>query len=233
MDNDYVVTAPSPLRRAIAARMTEASGTIPHFRLRADIELDALQALREELRSENAGAHLSLNDLLIKVCATSLMQVPAVNIQWLDDQIRQYRDADVSIITSVEGGLSTPIVRGANLKSVWEIAREARDLAARAATNRLKMDEVVGGTFGLSNLGMYGVDQFDAIINPPQCLMLAAGVAKPRVVVSQDRTSRIATVMKATLSVDHRAIDGVLAAQFLSVLKQLIEEPAHLRSRSP
>jgi pyruvate dehydrogenase E2 component (dihydrolipoamide acetyltransferase) len=230
MAEAYTVTALSPIRKAIAACMTEAKRTIPHFRLVMDIEVDALLDLRRQLRERNPKVNLSLNDLLIKACASALMDLPAINIHWAGTAVHQYRTADISVVTALEGGsLSTPVVRRAESKSIWEISREVKALTARAAKSALKMDEIVGGSFSLSNLGMYGIDQFDAIINPPQCAILAVGVAKPRVVVSAERETRIATVLTATLSCDHRAIDGATGAAFLSALRRRIEQPGHLR----
>jgi pyruvate dehydrogenase E2 component (dihydrolipoamide acetyltransferase) len=226
MDETYTVAALSPMRKVIAARMAEAKRTIPHFRLVADIEVDALLGLRKELRERNPDQPVSLNDLLIKACASALMEVPALNIQWADTHIHRYRAADISIVTAVEGGLSTPIVRNANLKSPWEIAREVKELTLRAANNGLRMDEILGGSFSISNLGMYGVDQFDAIINPPQCAILAIGSAKPQVVASKEGEARVATLMKVSLSIDHRAIDGVTGAAFLTAFRRQVEFPA-------
>jgi pyruvate dehydrogenase E2 component (dihydrolipoamide acetyltransferase) len=223
--DDYVVRPLSPMRRIIAARMSEAKRTIPHFRLTSDIEVDALLARRTELREARSGTALSLNDLLIKACAQALMDVPEVNVQWAENELHQFASADISIVTAVEGGLATPIVRKAETKSVWEISAEARELAARAARNELRMDEILGGSFSISNLGMHDVDQFDAIINPPQCAILAVGTAKARCVVSRDLEPRVATVMRVTLSADHRAIDGVAGARFLAALRSRIEAP--------
>jgi pyruvate dehydrogenase E2 component (dihydrolipoamide acetyltransferase) len=228
MAEPYTVIPLSPLRKVIAARMTEAKRTIPHFRLTCDLEMDALMGLRKALRERDPDTHPSLNDFLIKACATALMDTPALNIQWVEGQVHQYRTADISVVTALEGGLSTPIIRSANSKTIWEISREVKELAARAAKNALKMDEVFGGSFSISNLGMYDVDQFDAIINPPQCAILAIGSAKPRVVVSPEREMRIATVMRVTLSADHRAIDGATAAAFLSALRHRLKQPEHV-----
>lgn len=216
------------MRKIIAARMVEAKQTIPHFRVVADIEVGALLALRQALRERTADVIPSFNDLLIKGCASALMDVPAVNVQLVDGHTHQYSNAHVSVVIAVSGGLSTPIVRNAESKSIWEIARETRDLAARAAKNALKMEEIFGGSFSLSNLGMYGVEQFDAIINPPQCAILAVGCAKQRVVAGQEQGVRLATLMRLTLSVDHRVIDGVTAAAFLSALRTRLEQPAQL-----
>jgi pyruvate dehydrogenase E2 component (dihydrolipoamide acetyltransferase) len=214
----YTATPLSPIRKVIAARMAEAKRTIPHFRLGIDIELDALLALRKQLSALEPDVKLSLSDLLIKACATALMDTPSVNIQWADTEIHQYRSADISVVTALEGGgLSTPIVRSADSKTIWQISREVKESIARAKKNALRMDEIAGGSFSISNLGMYGIDEFDAIINPPQCAILAIGSAKPRVVVSHEHGTRVATSMRVTLSVDHRAIDGATGAAFLSV----------------
>jgi pyruvate dehydrogenase E2 component (dihydrolipoamide acetyltransferase) len=223
MDEGYTVIPLSPMRKIIAARMSEAKRTIPHFRLVADIELDALLAQRTELRRARPESLLSLNDLLISACAHSLMDVPQVNVQWAEEGLRQFKAADISIVTAVEGGLSTPIVRNADSKSVWDIASEVRELTSRAARNELTMGEILGGSFSISNLGMHGVDEFDAIINPPQCAILAIGTGKPRCVVGPNRETRVATVMRVTLSADHRAIDGVTGARFLGALRSRIE----------
>jgi pyruvate dehydrogenase E2 component (dihydrolipoamide acetyltransferase) len=221
------------MRRAIAARMSEAKRTIPHFRVSADIQLDALLAARRDLVERKPGTSLSLNDLLIKTCAQSLMDVPDINVQWAEKEIHRFHAADIAMVTAVKGGLTTPILHAADAKSVWQIAAEAKELARRAAGNELRMEEIIGGSFSISNLGMYAVDQFDAIINPPQCAILAVAQGKSRCVVAPDRSVAIATVMRVTLSIDHRAIDGVLAAQFLSALKARIETPSDLElSRS-
>jgi pyruvate dehydrogenase E2 component (dihydrolipoamide acetyltransferase) len=218
------------MRRVIAARMREAYSTIPHFRASVDIEVDQLLARRNELREANPSMPLSLNDLLVKASALALMDVPEINVQWSDGELHQFLNADISIVVAVKGGLVTPVVRDANGKSIWEISAEIRDLAARAARNELKMDEITGGSFSLSNLGMHGVDDFDAIINPPQCAILAVGSAKPRCLAGRDGQVRVGTVMRATISADHRAIDGVTAARFVSALRTRIEQPSPLAS---
>lgn len=216
------------LRKMIAARMQEAKQTIPHFRVGVDIEMDALIACRKGLRAARPHIRLSLNDLLIKACAVALMKEPGVNVQWAENEIHQYANADISVIMAVEGGVSAPIVRCAESKSVWEIAQEVRELATRAAKNTLKVAEILGGSFSLSNLGMYGVDRFDAIINPPQCAILAVATAQPRVIALTDGMMRVATIMTATLSCDHRAIDGATGARFLAALRQQLEHPETL-----
>jgi len=231
MSEAYTVVPLTPLRKIIAARMTEATRTIPHYRASIDIEIDALIKLRGELKEQRPAANLSLNDLFIKACAAALMDTPAVNIQWVDNRIHQFRSADISIVTAIEGGLATPILRNADTKSVWEISSEVKALSARAAKGALKMGEILGGSFSISNLGMFGVDEFDAIINPPQCAILAIGAARPRIIVSEDKESRSATVLRVTLSADHRAIDGAVSAVFLSAFRKRIEQPEHMRPR--
>jgi pyruvate dehydrogenase E2 component (dihydrolipoamide acetyltransferase) len=228
MTESYTAVALSPLRKVIAARMAEAQRTIPHFRLGCDIELDALLSLRKDARNPDLGTAPTINDLLIKACALALVDVPELNVQWADTEIRQLHTADISVVTTVKGGLSTPIVRSADSKTIWEISREVKDLAARAMRNALRTSEVFGGSFSISNLGMYDIDQFDAIINPPQCAIVAFGAAKPRVVVSRQGETTVATVLRATLSLDHRALDGVIGAAFLAALRERLQQPACL-----
>ena len=227
--SDYKSIPLTPLRKIIAARMTEAKKTIPHFRLSMDIEVDALMGLRKQINAENPASKVSVNDFVIKACATALMEYPAINTQFVNDEIHQYLQADISVVIAVEGGLSTPVIRNANSKSVAEIAAEVKDLATRAANGKLKMDQVLGGSFSISNLGMYQIDQFDAIINPPQCAMLAVGSAKPQAVIKAGAFAT-ATIMRVTLSVDHRAIDGAKGAQFLALVRDQLQTPEALSS---
>lgn len=228
MADPYTTLPLSPLRKVIAARMAEATRTIPHFRLVADIEIDALLKVREQMNAVHPDARVSVNDYLIKACATVLMEHPPVNIQLVGDAIHQYQTADISVVMAVEGGLATPVIRAADTKNVQEIAAEVKALSARAAAKQLKMNEILGGSFSISNLGGYGVEQFDAIINPPQCAILAVGRAKPRVVVSDDGEPCVRTVLRATLSVDHRTIDGATGGAFLASLRQKLEQPGDL-----
>jgi pyruvate dehydrogenase E2 component (dihydrolipoamide acetyltransferase) len=221
----YTARPLSPLRKIIAARMTEAKRTIPHFRLVADIEVDALLAVREKLNAAQSQAKITVNDCLVRGCATALMAHPAINCQLVGEEIHHYHQADISVVIAVEGGLSTPVIRAADRKSVREIGAEVKTLAGRAAQGQLKMNEILGGSFSISNLGGLGVDQFDAIINPPQCAILAVGRAKPRMVVSARGETRVATVLRATLSLDHRAIDGAGGAAFLQTLREIVEAP--------
>lgn len=228
MAEPYSVVPFSPLRRVIAARMSEAQRTIPQFRLLADIEVDALLALREQANAAECSRKITLNDCLVKACAGALLEHPEINCQLVGEEIHQYFDADISVVVAVPGGLAAPILRGANHKSVAEIAIEMRELIARAAAGQLKMHEILGGSFSISNLGGYGVDQFDAIINPPQCGILAVGRVKPRAVVSGNGETRFAQVMRVTLSLDHRVIDGVAGAKFVATLRRRLEHPQAL-----
>ena len=225
MTDGYKEIALTPLRKIIAARMTEAKQSVPHYRLTMDIEIDALMALRQQLNADTAEAKASINDFIIKACATTLIKHPQLNCQFVENKIHQYQQADIAVVMAVEGGLSTPIIRNADQKTVQEIAQEVKALAKRAAAGQLKMREITGGTFSISNLGMHAVDQFDAIINPPQCAILAVGAGKPQPVI-KDGTVQIATVMRASLSLDHRVIDGATGAKFLALLRDLLQNPA-------
>lgn len=230
MNNSFQSIKLTPLRNIIAARMTEAKQTIPHYRVAMDIEMDALLALRRQINANALGHKVSVNDLVIKACANALMEHPELNCQFIENAIHQYEHADISVVIAVEGGLSTPVIRCADQKSVQEIAEEVTALARRANTGQLKMGEITGGTFSISNLGMYGVDQFDAIINPPQCAILAVGAAKLQPVIKGD-TVTTAQVMRVSLSLDHRVIDGATGAQFLSTLREQIQNPQDLFSK--
>jgi pyruvate dehydrogenase E2 component (dihydrolipoamide acetyltransferase) len=214
------------MRKTIAARLSEAKQTIPHFYLRRDIELDALLAFRAQLNKkvEAQGVKLSVNDFVIKACAIALQRVPGCNAVWAGDRVLQFRASDVAVAVAIEGGLFTPIIRDAESKTLSTISAQMKDLAARARARKLAPQEFQGGSFAISNLGMFGVDNFDAVINPPHASILAvgAGVQKP---VVKDGAVAVATVMSVTLSVDHRVIDGALGAQFLDAVKTLIEEP--------
>ncbi|HAB39025.1 MAG TPA: hypothetical protein DCE52_13715 [Rhodobacteraceae bacterium] len=231
MTDAYQVIPLTPLRKIIAARMTQAKQSSPHYRVGMDIDMDALLALRQQYNTDNLaadnGIKISVNDFIIKACATTLMAMPALNIQFIDGEIHQYPQADISVVIAVEGGLSTPVICDANNKTVQTIAKEIKALAARAQSGTLKMDEILGGTFSISNLGMYGVDQFDAIINPPQCAILAIGSARPQPIIKAGEITS-ATVMRATLSLDHRVIDGATGAQFLSILREQLQHPEGL-----
>ena len=224
---EYKTIPLTPLRKIIAARMTEAKQNIPHYCVSMDIEMDPLLALRKRVNADNPNIKMSVNDFVIKACANTLMDHPEINSQLIDDEIHQYYQADISVVVSVEGGLSTPVLRNANTKTVQQIAAEVRTLATRAANGQLKMNEILGGSFSISNLGMYGIDQFDAIINPPQCAILAVASAKPKPMVKNGALG-ISTVMRVQLSLDHRAIDGAAGSEFLSALCDQLENPIGL-----
>ena len=220
------------MRRVIARRLTEAKQTIPHFYVAADIEIDALLKLRADLNARStkdgpASFKLSVNDLVIKAAAVALRRVPAANASWTEDGIAQYEDVDISVAVATEGGLITPIIRRADQKGVAAISSEMKDLAARARAGKLKPDEFQGGGFAISNLGMYGVKSFSAIINPPQGGILAVGAGEPRPVV-RDGAVVPATVMTGTLSVDHRVIDGAVAAEWMAAFKAIVQDPLSL-----
>lgn len=216
----------SGMRKTIARRLTEAKQTIPHIYLTVDIELDKLLKLRGELNAslETRGVKLSVNDLLIKALAVSLMQVPKCNVSIDGDQLKTFERADISVAVSIPGGLITPIIAGADTKSLSAISTEMKDLAGRAKDGKLKMHEYQGGTASISNMGMFGIKNFDAVINPPQAMIMAIGAGQKRPHVIDD-SLQIATIMSATGSFDHRAIDGADGAQLMQVFKELVENP--------
>ena len=214
--------AMSGTRQIIAQRLQQAKREIPHFRLSIDTRLDNLLAFREQLNAAHSGGKVSINDILIKACAKALMEVPECNVQFAGDSVYRFANADISVAVALEAGLITPIVKAANTKTISQISEEVRRLINKAKANALRKDEFEGGTFTLSNLGMHGIKQFDAIINPPQCAILAVGGAEERIVVNDGKAS-VANMMTLTLSLDHRVIDGALGAKFLHVLKHIIE----------
>jgi pyruvate dehydrogenase E2 component (dihydrolipoamide acetyltransferase) len=216
----------SNMRKTIARRLTEAKQTIPHIYLTVDIQLDALLKLRGELNKglEPRGIKLSVNDMLIKALAAALIEVPECNVSFAGDQLVKYSRADISVAVSIPGGLITPIVAGAEAKSLSAIAREVHDLAGRAREGKLQPHEYQGGTASLSNMGMYGIRQFEAVINPPQGMIMAIGAGEKRPWVIND-SLQIATIMSATGSFDHRAIDGADGARLMQAFKRLIESP--------
>jgi len=215
-------------RRTIAARMAASKRDAPHFRLSVDLRVDRLMALRAELTDENGKTAVSVNDLLIRAVALALVEHPEVNAQFDGTTLRRFDHADVAVAVSAERGLVTPIVRRADSKDLLSIARETRDLAERARTGMLLLDEIEGATFTLSNLGMFGVKSFDAIINPPQVAILAAGRAERRFDVGDGNRPEPVTVMNVTLSCDHRVIDGATGARFLQTFSDLVQKPARL-----
>ena len=214
------------MRKIIAKRLVEAKQLVPHFYLSVDCELDLLLKARTTLNSQSGteGNKLSVNDFIIKACALALKQVPEANASWVNDQIYQFKSADVAVAVAIEGGLITPVIRQAEDKGLTKISSEMKDLAQKARAGKLKHEEFQGGTFTLSNLGMYGVKFFSAIINPPQGCILAVGQGEERAVVKGGALA-IATVMTCTLSSDHRVVDGAVGAKFLKVFKEMIENP--------
>ncbi|MFT8790459.1 2-oxo acid dehydrogenase subunit E2, partial [Komagataeibacter saccharivorans] len=228
----YAKVPHSTMRKVIARRLTEAKSTIPHFYVEMDVQLDALMALRSQMNAaspaDGPGAYkISVNDMLIKAVAVTLRRVPKVNVSYTDDAVLVYDDVDISVAVSIPDGLITPIVRKADTKSLRQISTETRDLVSRARAGKLKPEEFQGGTFSISNMGMYGVKAFSAIINPPQAAILAIAAAERRAVVKGDQIT-IATVMTVTLSVDHRVVDGALAAEWVSAFRAVVENPMSL-----
>lgn len=214
------------MRRAIARRLTESKTSVPHFYVTVDARVDALLDYRRQL-NQASPVRISVNDLLIKAIATTLQAVPAANAVWNGDSIRQYSTVDISVAVSTDGGLITPVVRGVEKLGLASLASTTADLIARARDGKLKQPEIEGGSFSISNMGMYGVREFSAILNPPQSGILAVGAAEPRPVVV-DGEPGVATVMTMTLSCDHRVIDGALGAEFMQALKARIENPVLL-----
>ena len=226
-DREFEEVKLDGMRKTIASRLSEAKSTIPHFYLRRDIELDALLKLRSTMngRLADQGVKLSVNDFVIKACAAALQRVPEANAVWAGDRILALKPSDVAVAVAIEGGLFTPVIRDAHAKGLGQISTEMKDLAARARDRKLAPHEFQGGAFSISNLGMFGIDNFDAVINPPHGSILAVGAGVKKPVVKGDDLG-IATVMSVTLSVDHRVIDGALGAQFLTAIKDNLEDPA-------
>ena len=215
----------SSMRKAIARRLTESARDVPHFNLSMDVGLDTLLDCRKRLNArEDADYRISVNDFVIKAAAVALMRVPACNVSYTEDAILYYNRADISVAVAIEGGLITPVIRDAANKGLGAISAETKALAARAREGKLQPDEYEGGTFTISNLGMFGVTSFNSIINPPQGAILSVGAGQQRPVIRNGALAT-ATVMTLTLAVDHRCIDGTTAAGFLKELKSIIEEP--------
>jgi pyruvate dehydrogenase E2 component (dihydrolipoamide acetyltransferase) len=212
------------MRRVIARRLTESKQTVPHFYLTVDCEIDELLKFRAELNGKSDAYRISVNDFVIRAAALALRQVPAANASWSDEAILLWDTVDIAVAVALEDGLITPIVKSADRKGLATIANETKDLAARARAGKLKLEEFQGGTFSISNLGMFGVRDFAAVINPPQGGILAVGAGEQRPVVKNGALA-IATVMSCTLSCDHRAVDGAVGAQFLGAFKKLVEDP--------
>lgn len=217
----------SGMRRAIARRLTESKQQVPHFYLTVDCRMDALLALRAQA-NQGGAVKLSVNDFIVRAAALALREVPEVNASWHEDVIEFHAGADISVAVATDGGLVTPIVRNADVKPLSAIAAEIVELAGRAKVNRLKPEEFTGGSLTVSNLGMYGIKQFAAIINPPQAAILAVGAAERRPVVDDNGDLKAATVMTVTLSADHRVVDGAVGARWLAAFRALIEAPVRI-----
>lgn len=215
------------MRKTIAARLTEAKQTVPHFYLRRDIQLDALLKFRAELNKqlEGRGVKLSVNDFIIKAVALALQAVPDANAVWAGDRVLKMKASDVAVAVAIEGGLFTPVLQDSELKSLSALSAEMKDLATRARDRKLAPHEYQGGSFAISNLGMFGIGNFDAIVNPPHAGILAVGAGAKKPVVGADGELKVATVMSVTMSVDHRVIDGALGAQLLQAIVENLENP--------
>jgi len=224
---DYEEVKLDGMRKTIAARLTEAKQSIPHFYLRRNIKLDALLKFRADLNKqlEGRGVKLSVNDFIIKACALALQSVPDANSVWAGDRMLKLKPSDVAVAVAIEGGLFTPVLKDAEMKSLSALSAEMKDLAARARDRKLAPHEYQGGSFAISNLGMFGIDNFDAVINPPHGAILAVGAGVKKPVVGKDGELTVATVMSVTLSVDHRVIDGALGAELLKAIVENLENP--------
>src|SRR6267154_743099 len=217
----------SEMRRTIARRLVTSLGPVPHFFLTSEIDMDRAADMRVAINELYPDLKLSVNDIVIKVAAAALIQHPQVNASFQDKTVRWYEHADIGVAVATENGLITPVVRSADAKSLPEIAGEVRELAERARARKLKPDEYTGATFSISNLGMFGIDEFTAVINPPEGAILAVGAMKPRA-VARDNEVVIKQTMRVTMSCDHRVIDGAIGAQFLRTFKQIMENPLYL-----
>ena len=224
---DFEEIALDGMRKTIAARLTEAKQTIPHFYLRREIKLDALLKFRAELNAQLSarGVKLSVNDFIIKACALALQSVPAANAVWAGDRVLQMKASDVAVAVAIEGGLFTPVLQDADTKSLSALSSEMKDLAGRARERKLAPHEYQGGSFAISNLGMFGIENFDAIVNPPHAGILAVGAGVKKPVVDAEGNVSAATVMSVTMSVDHRVIDGALGAELLQAIVDNLENP--------
>jgi len=226
-DREFTEIPLDGMRKTIAARLTEAKQTIPHFYLRRDIKIDNLLSFRGQLNKqlESRGIKLSVNDFIIKACALALQTVPAANAVWASDRVLQLTPSDVAVAVAIEGGLFTPVLKDAEQKSLSTLSAEMKDLATRARSKKLAPHEYQGGSFAISNLGMFGIDNFDAVINPPHGAILAVGAGVKKPVIDEDGQVSVATVMSVTLSVDHRVIDGALGAELLQAIVDNLENP--------
>ena len=226
-DREYKEIPLNSMRRTVANRLTEAKQNIPHFYLRKEARIDELLRVRARLNAHLAEKNnkLSINDFIIKSCALALQSVPTANAIWAEDKILQLKPSDVAVAVSVEDGLFTPVIRDTETKSLSNISKEMKELAEKARSKKLMPNEYQGGSFSISNLGMFGVDNFDAVINPPHGAILAVGRVLRKPIVNEDDSISVANLMSLTLSVDHRVIDGALGAQLLGAITKYLEEP--------
>ena len=226
-DREFKEIPLNSMRKTIASRLTEAKQNIPHFYLRKEARIDELLQVRARLNAHLAEKNnkLSINDFIIKSCALALQSVPTANAIWAEDKILQLKPSDIAVAVSVEDGLFTPIIRDADAKSLSNISKEMKDLAEKARSKKLMPTEYQGGSFSISNLGMFGVDNFDAVINPPHGAILAVGRGLQKPIVNEDETISVANLMSLTLSVDHRVIDGALGAKLLQSIAKYLEDP--------
>lgn len=224
--NGYVDIKHSSMRRAIARRLTESKSTIPHFYITADCMVDRLLDARVQL-NEGMGIKTSVNDWVVKAVAQALIAVPASNVIWTDQAMRQFNQVDISVAVATEGGLYTPVIRGVNHLSIPQISAAIREMADKARSGSIKQEDIEGGSFAVNNLGMYGTEEFSAILNPPQSGILAVGAAREKPIAVEGQL-QVAPVMTVTLSADHRAVDGALAEQWMAAFKKAIENPVSL-----
>jgi pyruvate dehydrogenase E2 component (dihydrolipoamide acetyltransferase) len=229
----YEVVPHDGMRRVIAERLTQSKQTIPHFYMSVDCRLDELLAARERINAASPkdgpkAYKLSVNDFVIKAWGLALQKVPAANATWTDGGMLRHRHSDVGVAVAVEGGLFTPIIRHVELKTLGDISNEMKDLADRARKKRLAPHEYQGGTTSISNLGMYGISSFDAVINPPHATIIAVGAGEKRPIVTPKGAIEVATIMSVTLSCDHRAVDGAVGAEVLNAFKALVEDPVRM-----
>ena len=226
-DREYTEIPLNSMRKTVAARLTEAKQNIPHFYLRKEINIDELLKVRSRMNEHLAEKNnkLSINDFIIKSCALALQSVPTANAIWAEDKILQLKPSDVAVAVSVEDGLFTPVIRDADTKSLSNISKEMKELAERARAKKLMPNEYQGGSFSISNLGMFGIDNFDAVINPPHGAILAVGRGIKKPLINNDDSISVANLMSLTLSVDHRVIDGALGAELLQSITKYLEDP--------
>ena len=227
VDREYTEIPLNKMRKTVAARLTEAKQNIPHFYLRKEINIDELLKVRSRMNEHLAEKNnkLSINDFIIKSCALALQSVPTANAIWAEDKILQLKPSDIAVAVSVEDGLFTPVVRDADTKSLSNISKEMKELAERARAKKLMPNEYQGGSFSISNLGMFGIDNFDAVINPPHGAILAVGRGLKKPLINNDDSISVANLMSLTLSVDHRVIDGALGAELLQSITKYLEDP--------